>query len=139
MKLLVQYAMSHCGLPYKWGGDDPIKGYDCSGLVQEILASVGADPVGDQTAHSLYLNLKRRGYRGLRQAGSICFYGSQEKIVHCGFAIDPFRMVEAGGGSSRTRDREDSADQNAYVRVRPILSRGDFLEAILPRYAELSS
>jgi cell wall-associated NlpC family hydrolase len=54
MDLLIQYAMSFIGVPYRWGGSNPITGFDCSGLVQEILKSVYMDPPGDQTAEALY-------------------------------------------------------------------------------------
>lgn len=134
MELLRQYALSFVGLPYRWGGDDSIEGFDCSGAAQEILASVGMDPPGDQTAHGLYHHFKNHHKSRTIECGSLLFFGSPSKIVHVGFAIDNFRMVEAGGGDSRTVDRDAAVRQNAYVRVRPYTSRSDFVAAFLPLY-----
>lgn len=135
MDLLVQYALTFCGLPYRWGGDDPIQGFDCSGLVQEILASAGLDPKGDQTAQGLYDYFEKRGSWGIQQAGSLVFYGKDAfHISHVGFMIDSYRMVEAGGGGSKTNTENDAARQNAYVRVRPIRNRADIVAIIKPYY-----
>jgi cell wall-associated NlpC family hydrolase len=37
----VQVALGYLGVPYRWGGADPITGFDCSGLVQFVYAQVG--------------------------------------------------------------------------------------------------
>lgn len=135
MKLLIAYAMAHVGLPYRWGGDDPIEGYDCSGLVQEILASVGADPAGDQTADGLYRHFVKYGHKIDAPApGALAFYGTQARIKHVGFCLDSHRMLEAGGGGSKTLTVGDAAAQNAYVRIRTVKFRKDLVEVILPRY-----
>lgn len=36
-------ALEYVGLPYVWGGSDPQKGVDCSGLVQSVYSSFGID------------------------------------------------------------------------------------------------
>ena len=47
-------AFKFIGLPYIWGGDDTIKGFDCSGFVIELFKSVGILPrKGDWTAETL--------------------------------------------------------------------------------------
>src|SRR3990172_6729299 len=117
---LLEYAKSFIGLPYRWGGDDPIEGMDCSGLVQEILASVGMDPPGDQTAQKLYDHFSLHGKIGVygeELVGALAFFGPDNKhISHVAFCIDQYRMIEAGGGGSQTKTREDAAKQNAFVR-----------------------
>jgi len=134
MKTLIEYAMSFLGKAYIWGGDDPILGYDCSGLVQEILASVGMDPPGDQTAHNLYIHFMGEPHTTKSKAGSLVFFGERPRITHVGFMIDNWRMIEAGGGGSRTKTVADAAAQNAYIRIRPVYKRSDLIGFIHPNY-----
>ena len=136
MKHLIQYAMSFCGTPYIWGGDDPIKGFDCSGFVQEILASSGIELPKDFTADGLYhyLIVNGEGFEGPAQAGALAFFGKASRITHVGFMLDDYRMIEAGGGDSRTTDEEVAARKNAYIRVRSIFLRKDLKAIVRPVY-----
>lgn len=138
MDLLIQYAMQFVGVHYKWGGESPMDGFDCSGLVQAILRSAGEDPRGDQTAQALFDHFSENGSWGTRQAGSLVFYGRDTKhITHVGFCIDPYRMIEAGGGGPRTLTREDAIRDKAYVRVKLISSRYDVVAVIKPFYSKI--
>lgn len=38
---VVDAARKYLGVPYLWGGTDPAKGLDCSGLVQRVFADLG--------------------------------------------------------------------------------------------------
>jgi hypothetical protein len=40
---VVAAARKYLGVPYVWGGTDPSKGLDCSGLVQRVYADLGID------------------------------------------------------------------------------------------------
>jgi peptidoglycan DL-endopeptidase CwlO len=40
---VVAEATKHLGIPYLWGGTDPAKGLDCSGLVQVVYKNLGID------------------------------------------------------------------------------------------------
>ncbi|HCB04016.1 MAG TPA: lytic transglycosylase [Nocardioides bacterium] len=40
---VVQEARKYLGIPYLWGGTDPEKGLDCSGLVQLVYGNLGID------------------------------------------------------------------------------------------------
>lgn len=37
----VQWALDHLGVPYVWGGTDPVNGMDCSGYVMRAYESIG--------------------------------------------------------------------------------------------------
>lgn len=132
--ILTVYAMSFLGTPYKWGGANPIEGMDCSGLVQEVLRSVGMDPPGDQTAQSLYEHFNKQGQNQVGP-GALVFYGSDlKKITHVAFCIDDNHCIEAGGGGALTLTREDAARKSAFVRIRPVKNRKDVVAVVMPSY-----
>lgn len=138
MEVLKAYALSFLGLPYRWGGDCPTGGFDCSGLVCEILKSEGilanSSDYSSQTLHDTFRNT----WPSLQspQFGAIAFYGrSLKEISHVTFCLDHYRMIEAGGGNSKTVSREMAEQQAAFVRIRPVYFRKDFLVVLMPRYA----
>lgn len=136
MDLLVAYAMSFLGLPYLWGGENPMTGFDCSGLVQELLQSVGIDPSGDQSAQALHdlLMPTARSMTG-RQKGALAFYGrSVREITHVAFLIDEYRVIEAGGGGRLITDEKKAAAASAFVRMRPLEHRADLVALLMPKY-----
>ena len=94
LELLKLYALSFLGTPYRWGGDDPLEGFDCSGLVQELLASIGSDPPGDQTSQKLYDHFSINGAYNSWGLGALAFYGKDVfHIKHGGFCLDHVRMI----------------------------------------------
>lgn len=133
------YALSMVGLPYRWAGDDTIEGFDCSGLVQELLASEGMDPPGDQTAQELYRHFTGKGPVGqaAHGLGALVFYGSDAKsVTHVAMMLNEFQVIEAGGGGSKTTSLEAAAAQNAFIRIRPYDRRKDVVAIINP-FAEV--
>jgi cell wall-associated NlpC family hydrolase len=135
---LIDYAKSFLGIRYQWGGSSPLSGLDCSGLVQLILASAGMDPPGDQNAQSLYDHFSNHGSTGVYQAGSLAFYGKDAKhIIHVGFCIDPYRMIEAAGGDHTVVDLESAKKRNAYVKMSLIKRRSDLVALVRPFYVHI--
>lgn len=118
-------AWHFIGLPYIWGGDDPIKGFDCSGLAIEVLKSFGRlNKRGDWTAKQLSRMFPEVDKP---KSGCLVYYGSINNITHVGFCIDSKYMIEAGGGGRDNDDIETAIVKNAYVRIRPITSRSDIV------------
>lgn len=135
MKFLLKYAFSFLGTPYIWGGDDP-SGFDCSGFVQEIIIANGIKLPHDFTANGLYHHIldTKQAEKSVPQPGALLFFGTKLKITHVAIAIDELRMIEAGGGDSRTRTVNDANKQNAFIRIRPISNRSDLVEILRPNY-----
>lgn len=134
-EVLQAYMIRLVGTPYRWGGDDPILGFDCSGLAQELLASVGMDPPGDQSAQNLFDHFKNSNTGRILACGALVFYGKSEKeITHVGMLLDSVHIVEAGGGGSGTTTLEAAAKQNAFVRIRRFDHRKDVVAIFMPRY-----
>lgn len=135
LEIMHNVAWSLVGRPYVWGGDDPLAGFDCSGLVQEILASVGEAPPTDKSAQELFHYFRIDGRFGIPELGSLAFYGkSLSSISHVAMLLDSTHIVEAGGGGSRTITLQDAIDQNAYVRVRRMDRRNDLVALLRPCY-----
>ena len=118
IEIMVDYATRLIGAPYLWGGNGPH--FDCSGFVQEVLASVGIDPRDDQTAQALYNHFEKFAEETLTR-GSLLFYGaSRDKITHVAIHLGEGCMIEAGGGDSSTTTLERANEQGAMVRIRPL-------------------
>lgn len=144
MKILEKHAFSLLGQPYIWGGDDP-SGFDCSGLVIELEQGCGMLPRTmknakgqtvpfDATSHQLYKKYESEGVINSKGFGALAFFGTKTKVIHVGFMIDNFRMIEAGGGGRHVKTLEDAIKYNAFIRIRPITWRSDIVEIIKPRY-----
>jgi cell wall-associated NlpC family hydrolase len=139
MMLLLAYAESLLGTPYKWGGNNPLEGLDCSGLVNELLRSVGELGSEDLNAQGLFDKYHQgAGEWNRTSVGSLAFFGeSVVKITHVAMVIDVSgagRIIEAGHGSSLTLTYEDAARRGAFVRVRPLNYRKDLVAIIRPYY-----
>lgn len=140
MKILYDYAMKHVGLPYRWGGDDSIEGFDCSGFIQELLLSCGAHPSpgNDLTAQELFNAFNTTGSWNQYSLGSLAFYGvSVTRITHVAMLLDQYRIIEAGGGGSKTLTKQDAISQNAFIRIRHVNARSDLKAVIKPNYAKI--
>lgn len=123
--IAMEVAWRFLGKEYKWGGDDPVAGFDCSGFCIEILKSVGILPIkGDWTAQGLW-NLLEEYKVDEPYGGCLVFWTNEngDRIIHIEFAISPSYCIGASGGGSKTNDISDAIDQNAYIKIRPWASR----------------
>lgn len=136
LELLKAYALAMLMTPYEYGGDDPMSGFDCSGMVCELLRAAGVVPFNFRTnAQGLFNLLKSTSAATLPTLGAIAFFGkSVNEITHVAFCLDATTMIEAGGGNSTTVSEVIASGQNAFVRLRPSRFRKDFLFAVMPKY-----
>jgi cell wall-associated NlpC family hydrolase len=119
-----EYALHFIGIPYLWGGDDPIGGFDCSGFVLEVLQAVGCVPMGiDLTADDLWRRFQAKE-TPIARAGCLVLWFTGERATHVELALDEHLTVGAAGGGRATDSVEDAIRQNAFIKVRPIGPRG---------------
>ena len=126
--IATKVAWSFLGKPYLWGGDDPVAGFDCSGFVIEILKSVGILPRrGDWSAAALAERFKatKLPLVQIPHEGCLVFWqnSDESKIIHVEYCLNDKLSIGASGGRSTTTSEQDAIDQNAYIKVRPFLSR----------------
>lgn len=124
----LKIAWACYGLPYIWGGDDAVEGFDCSGLMIEILQSVGVLRAGDWTAQELWEHVSEHPIIGIAAAGELVFWGESETAIrHVEMCIGDGLSIGASGGGRRIKSRADAVVSNAFVKVRPIKGRGNIV------------
>jgi len=113
-------------------------GWDCSGLVVEVLKAIGlVSGQFDASAHTLYMMTKEGGtLRPVPHA--LAFYGKNNSVTHVGYCISPTHMVESGSGDSKTVNLDMAIKQQAFVRIRPIFGRKDWLACHIPNASHFS-
>ena len=116
----VDYAKRFIGTPYRWAGDDPMAGFDCSGFVVEVLQAVGKLQMHDYSANDLYalfkLDAVASGYMGC-----LAFWlDGAGRAVHVMILVDDVHVIGALGGGSTTISVEDAIKQNAFIKMRPL-------------------
>ena len=83
------FAVERVGVPYRWGGESPASGFDCSGLIRWSYARVGVDL--PHNSHALYSVGRRVSSKTLRPGDLIFFEG----LGHVGLYLGNGRMVHA--------------------------------------------
>jgi len=118
-------AWGFLGIPYKWGGNDPMAGFDCSGFVIEILKSVGMLPrTGDWSAEGLRDYFKGQAVISPVE-GCLVFWSNSQgnKVIHVEYALNNYLTIGASGGGGSTVTVQDAIERDAYIKVRPYISR----------------
>jgi len=137
MTKLIDYAKSHLNIPYIWGGENPLQGFDCSGFIQWLFRSVGIDPKGDQSSQALYDWCLLKGFSPDRKAGALAFYGKEaNKIYHIAMFVNEMQVIEAAGGDSTTTTYQAAIERGACVRLRPFDHRKDLVGIFMPEYPD---
>jgi peptidoglycan DL-endopeptidase CwlO len=88
-KRAVSFAVESVGIPYRWGGESPASGFDCSGLVRWAYGRVGIDL--PHNSYALY-GEGRRVREASMEPGDILFF---EGLGHVGMYLGRGRMVHA--------------------------------------------
>lgn len=100
-------AISLVGTPYKWGGNSPEGGFDCSGLVGYVYRDMLDMRLPRTTSELIKLQGPRIRPEQLA-GGDLVFFGSNGRVSHVGIYVGEGRFVHAPstGGTVRL-DRLD--------------------------------
>jgi cell wall-associated NlpC family hydrolase len=113
---VVRYARTLVGVRYRWGGESPRTGFDCSGFVRFVYRHFGIDLPHYSVAQ---FGLGRRVARGRLRPGDLVFFGG---LGHVGLYVGKGRFIHAPS-SGRTVSVERLAAHRGYVGARRILRR----------------
>ncbi|GAA5080323.1 C40 family peptidase [Lysobacter panacisoli] len=110
IKTVLQRAMALLGTPYRWGGSDPDKGFDCSGLVGYVFRNalgIELPRVSREMAKSGELVSDKAKLA----AGDLVFFGRRGRVDHVGIYVGEGRFVHA---PSRGKDVQVSSLDTGY-------------------------
>lgn len=99
-------AIGLVGTPYRWGGNTPAGGFDCSGLVDYIYRTAARIKL-PRTSHDM-ATMGGRDVRRMTQlaSGDLVFFDINGAISHVGVYVGKGRFVHApnSGGTVRLDD-----------------------------------
>jgi cell wall-associated NlpC family hydrolase len=119
-----RYARRLLGVPYRYGGDSPGSGFDCSGLVRHVFGRFGLE-----LPHSSYADfgLGRSVPRAALRPGDLVFFNG---LGHVGLYVGSGRFIHAPRSGTTVRitslgdpwysSRYDGARRLGYAAVRKL-------------------
>jgi cell wall-associated NlpC family hydrolase len=117
---LIRTALSLEGVPYRWGGDQPDTGFDCSGFVQYVLAQ--HQIAAPRTAADQFRLGKKVDLNQIR-AGDLVFFSTVAPgASHVGLALggDEFVHAPATNGVVRVERVTSTYWRERYVGARRV-------------------
>ena len=112
---LAREARAQLGVPYRWGGADPKRGFDCSGLVAWVHSREGI--VVPRTAAAQFAAAEKVDDRDLRP-GDLVFFRLQSRggeVSHVGIYTGARKFVHA---PQTGRDVAEASLDDPYYRAR---------------------
>jgi cell wall-associated NlpC family hydrolase len=99
-------AIALVGTPYRWGGNTPDGGFDCSGLVDYIYRNAAGLALPHSSREMSELNGERVRRMTDLMSGDLVFFGGNTGISHVGVYVGKGRFVHAPntGGTVRLDD-----------------------------------
>jgi len=98
---MVQIAKSTIGVPYKWGGNSPQRGFDCSGLMSYVHKNATGLNI-PRTAAQQRDNSRTINYDQL-QPGDMLFFKIGKKTNHVGVYIGDRKFIHAPSSGKRVK------------------------------------
>ena len=96
-------ALGLVGTPYRYGGNTPSSGFDCSGLVDYVFRSVAGIPLPRTAAEISRIDAPEIDLGHLKSGDIVYFHGHSRRVTHVGIYVGNGRFVHAPnrGGTVR--------------------------------------
>lgn len=118
------HAIGLVGTPYRWGGNTPEGGFDCSGLITYVYQKTAGVQLPRTTQEMINLPVPSISFQQLN-SGDLVFFATagSGKVSHAGIYVGEGRFVHAPrtGGTVRLDFINNNYWQRSYLGARRIL------------------
>jgi cell wall-associated NlpC family hydrolase len=120
-------ALGLVGTPYRWGGNTPDSGFDCSGLIGFVYRDAAGISLPRSTREMIVMQAPNVGKEGL-QTGDLIFFATNggSQVSHAGIYVGEGRFVHAPatGGTVKLDSLSKAYWQKAYLSAKRVLQPG---------------
>lgn len=117
-------ALGLVGTPYRYGGNTPQGGFDCSGLIGYVYRDAAGIQLPRSTREMISLRAPVVGREAL-QSGDLLFFstGGARQVNHAGIYVGEGRFVHAPstGGTVRLDNLSAAYWQKSYLEAKRVL------------------
>lgn len=116
-------AIGLVGTPYRYGGDSPDGGFDCSGLVDFVFRDAAGLALPRSTRELIDLDAPRIGRDDLQPGDLVFFSPGGGQVSHIGIYVGEDRFVHApsSGGTVRLDSLDSAYWKRSYRGAKRIL------------------
>jgi cell wall-associated NlpC family hydrolase len=119
-------ALGLVGTPYRWGGNTPDSGFDCSGLIGFVYRDAAGISLPRSTRELIVMQAPNVGKEGL-QTGDLIFFATNggSQVSHAGIYVGEGRFVHAPatGGTVKLDSLSKAYWQKAYLSAKRVLQQ----------------
>jgi cell wall-associated NlpC family hydrolase len=117
-------ALGLVGTPYRWGGNTPDSGFDCSGLIGYVYHDAAGITLPRSTREMIGMRAQDVDQSAL-QTGDLIFFATQggSQVSHAGIYVGEGRFVHAPatGGTVKLDSLSKAYWQKAYLSAKRVL------------------
>ena len=117
-------ALGLVGTPYRWGGNTPDSGFDCSGLIKYVYNDAAGISLPRTTREMIVMQAQNIGQDKL-QTGDLLFFATNggSQVSHAGIYVGEGRFVHAPatGGTVKLDSLNKAYWQKAYLNAKRVL------------------
>lgn len=117
-------ALGLVGTPYRWGGNTPDSGFDCSGLIGYVYRDAAGISLPRSTREMIGMRAPDVGKDAL-QSGDLIFFATNggSQVSHAGIYVGEGRFVHAPatGGTVKLDSLSKAYWQKAYLSAKRVL------------------
>jgi cell wall-associated NlpC family hydrolase len=118
------HAISLVGTPYKYGGNSPNTGFDCSGLINYVFLTSAGLKLPRTTLELIEINARQIDQDRLYPGDLVYFNSNGGKVSHIGIYVGERRFVHApsSGGTVRMDNIDTPYWQKHFVTAKRVLA-----------------